>query len=310
MENFRSNGKILLTGEYAVLDGAKSLALPTKFGQRMEALEGGESLLSWKSYDKDGKTWFRGKFKIIDEKVQTLLQPEDEKDPGQKAIASRLEKILTSAYKAKPQSLKGKSYSIKTYLEFNREWGLGSSSTLINNLAQWLKIDPYQLLEESFGGSGYDIAAAGSNHPITYQKTEKGPVSLTADFDPPFKEELFFVYLNRKQNSREAIAHYRNQPKSNIEELIDKISGVTEQIIQTSSLAEFELLLQAHEALISNTINLPRVQNDLFEDYPRFIKSLGGWGGDFILATGGKNEKDYFRKKGYKTIFDYSEFIL
>jgi mevalonate kinase len=29
--NFYSNGKLLLTGEYLVLDGAKSLALPTKF---------------------------------------------------------------------------------------------------------------------------------------------------------------------------------------------------------------------------------------------------------------------------------------
>ena len=310
MENFRSNGKILLTGEYAVLDGAKSLALPTKFGQRMKVSETEESLLNWESYDKEGTIWFKGKFKIIDEKVKSLLEPKDENDPRQKAIASRLEKILTSAYKIKPQSFKDKSYSIKTYLEFNREWGLGSSSTLINNLAQWLKIDPYQLLEESFGGSGYDIAAASSNHPITYQKTEKGPVSLTAHFDPPFKEELFFVYLNRKQNSREAIAHYRNQPKENIEELVDKISGITEQIIQTSSLEEFELLLQAHEMLISNTVNLTRIQNDLFKDYSGLIKSLGGWGGDFILATGGKNERNYFRKKGYTTVFDYSEFIL
>lgn len=30
---FYSNGKLLLSGEYAVLDGALSLAVPTKYGQ-------------------------------------------------------------------------------------------------------------------------------------------------------------------------------------------------------------------------------------------------------------------------------------
>ena len=32
-QTFYSNGKLLITGEYVVLDGAKALALPTKFGQ-------------------------------------------------------------------------------------------------------------------------------------------------------------------------------------------------------------------------------------------------------------------------------------
>ena len=35
-QNFYSNGKLLLTAEYLVLDGAKALALPTKFGQDLE----------------------------------------------------------------------------------------------------------------------------------------------------------------------------------------------------------------------------------------------------------------------------------
>ena len=32
-KTFYSNGKLLITGEYLVLDGARSLAIPTKFGQ-------------------------------------------------------------------------------------------------------------------------------------------------------------------------------------------------------------------------------------------------------------------------------------
>ena len=34
-KEFYSNGKLLITGEYLVLDGAKAFALPTKFGQNL-----------------------------------------------------------------------------------------------------------------------------------------------------------------------------------------------------------------------------------------------------------------------------------
>ena len=311
MQVFRSNGKILLTGEYAVLDGAKALALPTTKGQSLEVVEAGKDIIDWTSLDENGKIWFQAKFTIDNGQFQPLLDMEQQKDPELRNTAQRLQQILSSAYKTDPRKFSGdKGYTISTKLDFNRKWGLGTSSTLINNLAQWLEIDGYKLLKDSFGGSGYDIAAAKNNHPITYQKTPNGPAVFTADFNPVFSEHLFFVYLNQKQNSREAIAHYRNQPKGNIEELTEKISGITEQVIKSENLEEFKLLLKAHEMLISKAINLPRIQTELFPDYPEFIKSLGGWGGDFILATGGKEEKDYFRNKGYNTIFDYSELIL
>ncbi len=35
MTTFRSNGKLLLTAEYLVLDGARAIALPTKLGQSL-----------------------------------------------------------------------------------------------------------------------------------------------------------------------------------------------------------------------------------------------------------------------------------
>ena len=37
-----------------------------------------------------------------------------------------------------------------------------TSSTLIANLAKWSNVDPYILLSETFGGSGYDIACASA----------------------------------------------------------------------------------------------------------------------------------------------------
>ena len=306
MQEFRSNGKILLTGEYAVLDGAKSLALPTRIGQSLEVSENEKNLISWKSLDENGKTWFESVFRIENSE---FIPISEYKDSEHKETGKRLSQILAKAFEAKTIAFTEKGYSITTRQDFNRKWGLGTSSTLINNIAQWLEIDAYKLLKGTFGGSGYDIASAQSDFPITYQITGNGPAVFTADFNPSFKDELFFVYLNQKQNSREAIAHYRNQPENNIQGLVEKISGITEQIIRTESLEEFRMLLKAHEALISKAINLPRIKTELFPDFPGFIKSLGGWGGDFILAIGGSPEKEYFRNKGYETILEYSELI-
>lgn len=310
MQEFRSNGKILLTGEYAVLDGAKSLALPTRKGQILKVTETQDELISWKSIDENGKIWFQSEFKIDNGEFQPLLSTEHQTNPEFKDTAKKLQEILQSAFRSNPEPFTGKGFQITTELDFNRKWGLGTSSTLINNIAKWLEIDPYKLLKDSFGGSGYDIAAAKSDSPITFQITDRGPAVYNADLHPDFQEELFFVYLNRKQNSREAIAHYRNQPKNDIKGLTEKISGITEQIIKSESLEEFKVLLQAHETLISKAISLPRIQTELFSDYTGLIKSLGGWGGDFILATGREDEKEYFRNKGYTTIFIYSELIL
>lgn len=306
MQVFRSNGKLLITGEYAVLDGAKSLAVPTVKGQSMEVSAGETGFISWKSLDENDKIWFESQFQINRGDFQILLTSDK---PEYKETAKRLQQLLKSAFSMNPEAFLDEGYTITTKLDFNRKWGLGTSSTLINNLAQWLQVDAYKLLEDSFGGSGYDIAVAKSDLPITFQLTKNGVAAYTADFDPPFKEELFFVYLNRKQNSREAIAHYRNTPKENIKDLTEKISGITEQIITSKNILEFRMLLQAHEMLISKAINVPRIQEELFPDYPGLIKSLGGWGGDFILATGNEDEKEYFRNKSYDTIFNYKDLI-
>ena len=73
---------------------------------------------------------------------------------------------------------------LATNLDFPQEWGLGSSSTLINNLGQWLQINPYELLEKSFGGSGYDIAAAQSRSPLFYTRNVYSPTVETSTFVP------------------------------------------------------------------------------------------------------------------------------
>ncbi|AVR44321.1 GHMP kinase [Christiangramia fulva] len=310
MQIFRSNGKILLTGEYAVLDGALALALPSKKGQTMIVESAAEGKIAWHNFDENGKLWFESHFSIEADRIKSVKKDEfSPDDPEGKAIDERLEQILNAAFKLNKNAFSGKGYKITNRLDFNRKWGLGTSSTLINNLAQWLNIDHYLLLERTFGGSGYDIAAASNDQPVLFQITEHGPESFKTHFAPEFVEHLFFVYLNRKQNSREAIAHYRKQSKDQNAELVKKISGITTQLLESENLEQFRLLLEAHESLISQAIKLPKIKNQLFPDFPGTLKSLGGWGGDFILAIGNEKEKEYFRRKGYSTIFDYTELI-
>ena len=55
---FYSNGKLLITGEYLVLNGAKALALPTKFGQSLQVSSLVEQKISWTSFDTDKSIWF------------------------------------------------------------------------------------------------------------------------------------------------------------------------------------------------------------------------------------------------------------
>lgn len=300
-QEFYSNGKLLLTGEYAVLDGAKALALPTKYGQVLTVEPTQTKSIFWKSLDKDGKVWFKAEFNS-----ETM----EEKASSDANISKTALEILVETKQLRPNFLTNdEGYKLTTQLTFPKDWGLGSSSTLINNIAQWAHIDPYRLLENTFGGSGYDIACAQYNTPITYQLDGDSPLVEKVNFNPDFKELLFFVYLNKKQNSREGISDYRSQT-FNKSELVSVIGDITSKIVACTDINTFESLLDLHESVISRTLRMPTVKQELFPDYPRAIKSLGAWGGDFILAVGDPNLMRYFSKKGYHTIIPYSEMIL
>ncbi|MGB5499701.1 MAG: GHMP kinase, partial [Maribacter sp.] len=54
---FYSNGKLLMTGEYAVLDGAKAWAIPTTYGQSLTVLETDSKKIEWTSLDEKGSIW-------------------------------------------------------------------------------------------------------------------------------------------------------------------------------------------------------------------------------------------------------------
>ncbi len=311
-QQFYSNGKLLLTGEYVVLDGALSFALPTKYGQALTIKELDSPVILWTSLDEKGEIWFHTSLQLelfrnldveIPNEVENLLASTDK-------VSKMLLKILLEAKKLNSNFLNGQmGYEVYTNLSFPRDWGLGSSSTLINNIAQWASVDPFALLSKTFNGSGYDIACAQHNRPIIYQIKRRNRFIKEIEFNPPFKDALFFVHLNRKQNSREGINRYKDQ-EFDKETLINKISELTEECICCTEISRFKELMNTHELLLADILNLTPVKEKLFPDFVGSIKSLGAWGGDFVLAIGDNNSREYFMNKGYKTVIPFAKMIL
>jgi mevalonate kinase len=302
-KTFYSNGKLLITGEYVVLDGAKALALPTKFGQNLIIEKSESGLIEWKSYDYDKSIWFEETISfssIVEKKNYEAIHN----------IKNTLIEILHEAYRLNSDFIsESKGYKITTELTFPKFWGLGTSSTLINNIAQWLKIDAYELLKSSFGGSGYDLACAQNDTAIIYQLVDEKPLIKTISFNPDFSDKIYFVYLNRKQSSKSAIASYLDK-QGNIGPAIKKINTITEQIIDAKEPKEFALALQKHEIEMSNILQQETVQETYFDDFRGVIKSLGAWGGDFVLAIAKENPTVYFKERGYNVVIPYNEMIL
>lgn len=302
-KTFYSNGKLLLTAEYLVLDGAKALALPTKFGQNLIVEETTGNAIEWTSFDADGTIWFQDNIKFQD------ILFENKIDNNNK-IRNTLLKILHVAYTLNPDFITNFSgYKISTALTFQKSWGLGTSSTLLNNIAQWTNIDAFELLQKSFGGSGYDIFCAQNNTPIQYQLINEKPVVAQVDFNPSFSNCIYFVYLNKKQDSKKAINYYLKN-KLETANYILKINEISDQILRSKTASEFEILLQQHENYLSEILNQKTVKELLFSDFEGTIKSLGAWGGDFVLVVCQVNPTDYFKNKGFEVCIPYKEMIL
>ncbi len=314
MKTYYSNGKLLLTGEYLVLDGAKALAVPTQYGQDLVLSKIKEPELIWASFTNEGDCWFEAVFSLP--KLRLLSASfNSNKEGSSETIAETLEQILQEARGLNPDFLQtDEGLLVKTTLNFPQHWGLGSSSTLINNIASWAEVNPFELLWNAFSGSGYDIACASNNSAITYQLEDKTPIVTQVDYTPHFVEDLFFVYRNQKQNSREGIQHYRESiakmSSAAIAQNLKDINSLTDAFLKATDSLELNKVIVEHETLISRLVKLDPVKHSLFSDYFGEVKSLGAWGGDFVLATGNENTPDYFKRKGYHTVIPYTKMVL
>lgn len=300
----RARGKLLLTAEYFVLDGALALALPTKAGQTFLFKQDADqpSHIHWQSFDHLGQRWFEAIFALNGECLET----------SDTAIAARLTQIFQAIHQlaGTPGSA---PVHIEARLDFPRHWGLGSSSTLIAALAQWAGVDAFRLLDLTFGGSGYDIACAFAESPILYQRREHQGHWVNFPFNPPFQEQLYFVGLGAKQDSREGIARYRARKPAADPGMLDAISQLTAAFLRAATLEEFEHCIRKHEDLVSKALEIDSVATTLFPDYWGAVKSLGAWGGDFVLATSAAGHDEtvrYFAQRGFSEVFRYDEIGL
>lgn len=292
-----------MTGEYLVLDGAKALALPTKMGQNLQVVTHDKPTISWKSFDADGTIWFEDELEL-----DAII---NYKEAAESSVKNTLLTILHHAHLLQPSFFQETvGYQIETALTFPKKWGLGTSSTLINNLAQWLKIDAFELLNNSFGGSGYDIACAQNDTPIFYRLENQKPNVTPLDFQPEFASNLYFVYLNQKQSSKNAIAAYYNKKHEKLKQNIANINKLSDAVATAKNIKSFANALQLHENELSAILELLTVQEALFSDFDGVVKSLGAWGGDFILAIALEDPTAYFSSKGYSTVIPYKEMIL
>ncbi|AZI21950.1 30S ribosomal protein S6 [Chryseobacterium taklimakanense] len=295
-----SPGKLLLTSEYVVLDGALALAVPTQLGQEFffEETEDGKSLIRWEAYHQN-QVWLKTE---IDYKNGCILHT-NLKEPAEFILKVLMKVAELSEIKFK----NGVSYRLKTNLQFPSNFGLGSSSTLMNNLAEWAGTDAYLLSDSTLGGSGYDIAVAKEKNALLFQIKDQTRISNPVSFNPEFSKDLIFIHLNQKQDSREGISLYRSKTKSPT--LIDEFSEITEKVLVARNIEEFSFLMVEHERKLSEFLGLQTVKEKFFADCPSFVKSLGAWGGDFVMASRFSGFRDYFLGKGFGTVFSYAELI-
>jgi len=293
-----TRGKLLISGAYGVLDGAIGFALPTKLGQRFSFETDRSENIECKAVDDKGNTWFEAEFDV---KSLAPLKTSSEE------VANTFSKLLIAARSLNPNF--DYPFTLETTLEFDRQWGLGSSSTLIAALAQFASANPYELLDSGFKGSGYDIACATAEGPIRFQRIGKEVSVTPVNWRPEFTDELHLVYLNQKMNSRKAIAHYRKAQSS--DHFLNELSRLSIAISEeTSDIHRFEKLLLEQESLLADRLEITPIADQLFADRSGGIfTSLGAWGGDFALFTRKKNIP-YLKDKGYSTILKLDELCI
>lgn len=297
---FHAHGKLLLTGEYFVLHGAKSIALPLQYGQHMEVAEGKEpGVLSWKAFMQEG-LWFSCDLSLPDFKILNYSDKEK---------AQVLQEIFLTIKELNPAFSPGTALDVHTKIDFNNHWGLGSSSTLIANLASWANVDPFVLNEQVFQGSGFDIACATANGPIYFKREEK-PTSL--DINYPFLDNLYFIYSGAKKSTRNEVRRFLKDVSID-QQQVEAMTALTEAVATATTLGEFQQLIAEHERRVGELLGAEPIKSKYFPDFDGEVKSLGAWGGDFYLVATAMEDRDvlnYFKEKGLRVVFPWRELVL
>lgn len=303
MTKLRANGKLLLTGEYLVLLGAKAIALPLRFGQELTILPGDNQHILWDSEDING-CWFSTSFNVHGEPID-----------GSSREASRFvstilreTELLSSGFLTR---LVGQRVIVTA--DFDLRWGLGSSSSLISLVAQLAGVDPFLLHRRVSDGSGYDVIAAQQSHPFLFQLVDGIPEYSPVALPSFFSKHLFFAYLGKKQETATNVSLFLSSSAAAEPILVNTVSDISLQIPRVSSIGELCQLMAQHEEVISKILGIDSIKKASFPDFKGCIKSLGAWGGDFALFCSEEPESyihAYIEGKGLSPLFRFDEIVL
>jgi mevalonate kinase len=302
MIRFQAHGKLLLSAEYMVMHGATALAVPLKKGQTLEIKHTETShAFSWKAFF-NKNLWFEADFDPATLKIIHTSNPD---------MAHRLKSMLQACIEIMPsfqESLFRKDAI--TILDFSPEYGFGSSSTLISLLAEWAEVNPLDLHFMVSEGSGYDVACALADGPITYKLRDHLPQYQHIPFKPSFHENIWFAWLGKKQATEKHLKEVSPRIKPGFE-TIYKFSKLTRAMIEASTLGEFRRVMEEHEEELSRILNMEKISLK-FSSLPGSIKSLGAWGGDFVMIaseTDRETLRKYLAEYGVNILYSYKELV-
>ena len=272
------------------------MVAPTIFGQKFTFSENLNDDILWLAKDING-TFLEKKFSI-----------ESISNPDNIRAEDALLKTLANAYQLSNNKKKLQGFNVESTLNYDRNFGLGSSASFLRLVADIFDCNPFSLRMNGWNGSGFDIAATTQNQLFTYSIEGDLPKVETAIFNNKLTENIFFIYTNKKQNTRDSIQRIKLNDTEKAD-FVAKANALTVDFQSCSSNFELIMLMEEHEELVSFYTGYNKIKVQ-FTDFQGGIKSLGAWGGDFIMATGEKEYiYSYFKTKGLDKIYSWNEII-
>jgi mevalonate kinase len=300
---FFSRGKLLISGEYLVLKGAEALAVPLVKGQELKIIRTGKpGELQWESKER-GSTWFEASFTVP---FFEVIRTSDD------SIAKNLARHFAVMVEMNPGFItEMDGATLVSDLEFMREWGFGSSSSLLSNLAYWAGVDPFSMHRKISSGSGYDVVCAREEGPIFFRLNKQKFVVKKARLDPRITPYIHFVYLGKKEDSSIHVDAFLASKKAFPTEK-KMVSELGRHMASASTIEDFEYYMKEHEEVMASILKMPTLKEGTFSDLPGEAKSLGAWGGDFAMVTWTDAPfelEKYLHAKGLSTSFSFNDLI-
>ncbi|MFM9060850.1 MAG: hypothetical protein ACKOQP_04195 [Bacteroidota bacterium] len=310
-------GKILLSGEYLVLDGATALGLVSRLGQSITVQRADDTqpgTLEWTALDHQGMPWLWADF--ILESGHRHGTGDSSNHPEKKRLLHWLQAAedLARAVKTPGQhtSPDHDAYGLRvtTRLDFPRRWGLGSSSTLLALLAGWKGVDARELYSRVQNGSGYDLEIALQGQSILYQKERR--VVRAVEFRPPAGSLLRLVDPGSKQVSSLEVSRYRNLDQERRKNAVPRVSQISEALAECPPIQTMLDLFSEHDILLEKVLGQPCLHALQGHGFPGRLKSLGAWGGDLFLAASDQPQKalEWLDNQSYWTSYPLEDIVL